>query len=111
MKEALIIFMVLLLLMLIISVFGGSIRYTNNTATMPMNFPRYEPFYADAVENIAKPPVYPALPVAMQNEKEKETYADKEDAKAALSNIVDKIKGASSAAIEPFEASGEFAAF
>ncbi len=29
MKEALIIFMVLLLLMLIISVFGGSIRYTN----------------------------------------------------------------------------------
>jgi hypothetical protein len=109
MKEALIIFMVLLLLMLIISVFGGSIRYTNRAATAPMHFPRYEPFYADAVASAAKMPVYPASPAAMKEEKEK--FADKEDAKAALSSIVDKIKGASSAAIEPFEASGEFAAF
>ena len=119
MKEALIIFMVLLLLMLIISVFGGSIRYTNQApAQAPMRFPRYEQFYSADGDDAMKYPIAPMPPPAIvptiskKDAIEKETFADKEDVKNALSSIVDKIKmSTGGAAIEPFESSGEFAAF
>jgi hypothetical protein len=121
MKEALIIFMVLLLLMLIISVFGGSIRYTNQSPVdTPMRFPRYEQFYSADGENAMKYPIapmppaaaLPTMPMPKKDAMEKETFADKEDVKNALSSIVDKIKmSTGGAAIEPFESSGEFAAF
>lgn len=133
MKEALIIFMVLLLLMLIISVFGGSIRYTNNAVSSQLRFPRYEPFYADDDQGIKKKyPIAPVPPAATSIPKEPpavatstgvpatkgaehETFTNKEDVKGALDNIVNKIKNVSTfqnaPAIEPFESSGEFAAF
>ena len=105
MKEALIIFIILLLLLTIISVFGGSIRYTppSNAAPQPLRMQQmqmpyhpYEGFYSNN-----KPKTAPAPGGGAKSS----TFAPPVD-------VVPPVASASPAApVEAFQGAGEFAPF
>lgn len=113
MKEALIIFVILLLLLTIISVFGGSIRYTPTPQTSaivqawggPAPFPQQVERFYDAVAAVSdqdkKKAAAPSAPVPLESD----------FASPTSMGVIDEVKG-SAPAPAPIESFGnQFASF
>ena len=136
MKEALVIFIILLLLLTIISVFGGSIRYSPDILTKPARaphqpqfspmFPPYEGFYGNTppkhppphakphaptagTPSASKPPGSVHPPVHMSGPSHASVAPSTHPSRASFEGT-GEVESAG-ASIEPFQGAGEFAPF